>query len=61
VQLLELDDRVTEAVAQLKARGFASPYLNAFVVAMLKAAQRFDAAKVRIGDLAAASVPPVEE
>jgi ParB family chromosome partitioning protein len=32
-QLLELDDAVGEAVAKLKARGFDSPYLKAFVVA----------------------------
>jgi ParB family chromosome partitioning protein len=31
--LLELDDAVAEAVARLKARGFDSPYLKAFVVA----------------------------
>ena len=82
VRLLELDDRVNEAVSQLKARGFTSPYLKTFVVArlnplrfqrgkkasfdetieaMLKAAQRFDATKVQIGDLAAAFGPPVEE
>jgi ParB family chromosome partitioning protein len=34
-RLLELDDRVAEAVAALKARGFSSPYLKAFVVARL--------------------------
>jgi len=32
-RLLELDDLVSEAVAKLKERGFASPYLKAFVVA----------------------------
>jgi ParB family transcriptional regulator, chromosome partitioning protein len=32
-RLLELDDRVNEAVAGLKERGFVSPYLKAFVVA----------------------------
>jgi ParB family chromosome partitioning protein len=31
-QLLELDARVAEAVAKLKAKGFVSPYLKAFVV-----------------------------
>jgi ParB family chromosome partitioning protein len=31
--VLELDDAVVEAVARLKARGFDSPYLKAFVVA----------------------------
>jgi ParB family chromosome partitioning protein len=34
-QLLELDDAVAEAVARLKARGFDSPYLKAFVVARI--------------------------
>ncbi len=33
VKLLELDDEVTAAVERLKARGFESPYLRAFVVA----------------------------
>ncbi len=81
-RLLELDDLVSAAVAKLKERGFASPYLKAFVVArlnplrfqrgakmsfdeaaekMLAAARRFDAGKVRIGDLAGASGPPAEE
>jgi ParB family chromosome partitioning protein len=32
-RLLELDDAVVEAVAALKAKGFESPYLKAFVVA----------------------------
>jgi ParB family chromosome partitioning protein len=31
--LLELDDAIADAVARLKARGFDSPYLKAFVVA----------------------------
>jgi len=31
--LMDLDERVGEVVARLKARGFASPYLRAFVVA----------------------------
>ena len=31
------------------------------IEAMIKAAQRFDATKVQIGDLAATSGPPVEE
>jgi ParB family chromosome partitioning protein len=74
-QLLELDARVGEAVARLKARGFVSPYLKAFVVArinplrwiqgepppldevlktMRERAAKFDAAKVRQEDLAAA-------
>jgi ParB family chromosome partitioning protein len=34
-RLLELDDRVAEAVAALKQRGFTSPYLKAFVVARI--------------------------
>lgn len=34
-KLLELNDAVTAAVAALKARGFESPYLRAFVVARL--------------------------
>lgn len=32
-KLLQLDDAVVEAVSQLKAKGFSSPYLKAFVVA----------------------------
>ena len=76
-KLLALDDKVGDAVAALKERGFTSPYLKAFVVArlnplrfrrgatmsadealdeMMAAAQKFDAAKVKVGDLA--SVPP---
>jgi ParB family chromosome partitioning protein len=31
--LMDLDERVTEVMARLKARGFISPYLRAFVVA----------------------------
>lgn len=34
-KLLELNDAVNEAVATLKARGFESPYLRAFVVARI--------------------------
>jgi ParB family chromosome partitioning protein len=34
-QLMDLDARVAEAVAKLKAKGFVSPYLKAFVVARL--------------------------
>lgn len=34
-KLLELDAAVTEAVAKLKARGFESPYLKAFVLARI--------------------------
>ena len=33
--LMELDERVAAVVAKLKARGFASPYLRAFVVARI--------------------------
>jgi ParB family transcriptional regulator, chromosome partitioning protein len=33
--LMDLDARVTEVVAKLKARGFVSPYLRAFVVARI--------------------------
>ena len=34
-QLLELDERVNEVIQKLKARGFTSPYLRAFVVARI--------------------------
>lgn len=81
-KLLALDDRVNEVVAGLKERGFASPYLKAFVVArinplrfqrgataelaatlekMLAGARRFDLAKVKAGDLAAAGGAPAAE
>ncbi len=33
--LLELDERVSEAVKKLKEKGFVSPYLRAFVVARI--------------------------
>ncbi len=33
--LMELDERVAAVIAKLKARGFASPYLRAFVVARI--------------------------
>jgi ParB family transcriptional regulator, chromosome partitioning protein len=33
--LMDLDERVAEAIAKLKARGFVSPYLRAFVVARI--------------------------
>jgi len=80
--LLALDDLVAKAVEALKAKGFNSPYLKAFVVARLNplrfrkgatmsaedalaamtaAAQKFDAEKVKIGDLAAAPPGPAEE
>ncbi|MGA2641969.1 MAG: ParB/RepB/Spo0J family partition protein [Spirochaetia bacterium] len=81
-KLLALDDKVGDAVAALKERGFTSPYLKAFVVArlnplrfrrgatmdaddaldaMIAAAEKFDAAKVKVGDLAAAPPGPAEE
>jgi ParB family chromosome partitioning protein len=73
---------VAAAVASLKARGFNSPYLKAFVVARLNplrfrrgaamgadealeamtaAASRFDAQKVKAGDLAAAPPGPADD
>lgn len=72
-KLLKLNDAVNQAVSALKAKGFESPYLKAFVVArinpirfqrgakaefdetidkMLAAARRFDAAKVKMDQLA---------
>jgi ParB family chromosome partitioning protein len=75
-KLLVLDDAVAEAVKALKARGFESPYLKAFVVArvnplrfqrggnpefdatiekMISAAKRFDPAKVKADQVAAAA------
>ncbi len=81
-KLLALDDKVGDAVAALRERGFTSPYLKAFVVArlnplrfrrgatmsaddalaaMMTAAEKFDAAKVKVGDLAAAPPGPAEE
>jgi ParB family chromosome partitioning protein len=80
-KLLVLDEAVSEAVKALKARGFESPYLKAFVVArinpirfqrggspefdatiekMVAAARRFDAAKVRADQLAAAGGAPAD-
>lgn len=80
--LLALDDMVAAAVAALKARGFTSPYLKAFVVARLNplrfrrgasmdadaaleamtaAAAKFDAEKIKMGDLASAPPGPAEE
>ncbi len=81
-KLLALDDKVGDAVAALKERGFTSPYLKAFVVArlnplrfrrgatmsadaaldaMMAAAEKFDAGKVKVGDLAAAPPGSAEE
>ncbi|HVN76085.1 MAG TPA: ParB N-terminal domain-containing protein [Thermoanaerobaculaceae bacterium] len=80
-RLLVLDDAVGEAVKALKARGFESPYLKAFVVArinplrfqrggspefdatvekMVASARRFDAAKVKADQVAAAVGGPTE-
>ncbi len=80
-KLLELDDAVAVAVAALKAKGFESPYLKAFVVArinflrfvkgdlptvdatldrLIASAKKFDAAKVKHDQVAAASGPPEE-
>jgi len=33
--LMELDERVGEVITKLKARGFVSPYLRAFVIARI--------------------------
>ena len=81
-KLIELDEAVNDAVKALKARGFESPYLKAFVVArlnplrfrrgatmepdaalaaMMSAAQKFDADKIKMSDLAAAPPGPAEE
>ena len=80
--VLELDAAVGEAVAELKSRGFQSPFLRAFVVArinplrfkrgaraefddtiekMTAGARKFDAAKVKPGQVATAGGPPAEE
>jgi ParB family chromosome partitioning protein len=80
-KLLLLDQAVSEAVKELKRRGFESPYLKAFVVArvnpirfqrggapewdatidkMIASARRFDAAKVKADQLAAAGGAPSE-
>ncbi len=81
-KLLQLNEAVNEAVGALKAKGFESPYLKAFVVArinpirfqrgakaefdetvdkMLAAAQRFDAGKVKMDQLARTGGAPAEE
>jgi ParB family chromosome partitioning protein len=81
-KLLRLNERVNQAVAALKAKGFESPYLKAFVVArinpvrfqrkakaefdetidkMLAAAERFDAGKVKLDQLARTGGVPAEE
>ncbi len=80
-KLIALDEAVNDAVKALKARGFESPYLKAFVVArinpirfqkggspefdatidkMLASALKFDAAKVKADQVAAAGGPPEE-
>ncbi|MBI2071652.1 MAG: ParB N-terminal domain-containing protein [Gemmatimonadetes bacterium] len=81
-KLLRLNEAVNQAVSGLKAKGFESPYLKAFVVArinpirfkrgakaefdetidkMLAAAERFDAAKVKLDQLARSGGAPAEE
>jgi ParB family chromosome partitioning protein len=81
-KLLGLDEAVSMAVAELKARGFESPYLKNFVVArvnplrfqqekdadwdatidkMMSAAKRFDASKIKAGQVARSGGPPAEE
>jgi ParB family chromosome partitioning protein len=81
-KLLRLNETVNQAVAALKARGFESPYLKAFVVArinpirfqrkakaefdetidkMLAAAERFDAGKVKVDQVARTGGAPAEE
>ena len=79
-QLLTLDEAVNAAVTALKAHGFQSPYLKAFVVGrinylrfkkgkaefdetiakLIAAAQKFDAAKVKAGQITASGGPPEE-
>ncbi len=81
-KLLQLNEAVNQAVAALKAKGFESPYLKAFVVArinpirfqrkakaefdetidkMLAAAERFDAGKVKVDQVARTGGAPAEE
>jgi len=81
-RLLAIDDRVTEILAALRARGFESPYLRNFVVsrirpfrppgkaapeadallaAMEKAAAKFDAGKVKEGQVVRAAGAGGEE
>jgi ParB family chromosome partitioning protein len=48
-RLLELDDKVAEAVAALKQRGFTSPYLKAFVVARINPLRLHRGAKPAFG------------
>jgi len=81
-RLLAIDDRVTEIVAELRERGFESPYLRNFVVsrirpfrpagkpapeadalldAMQKSAAKFEAGKVKEGQVAKAAGGSGEE
>lgn len=81
-KVLKLNEAVNQAVSALKAKGFESPYLKAFVVArinpirfrrgakaefddtidkMLAAAERFDAGKVKLDQLARTGGAPAEE
>ena len=81
-RLMELDAAVSKAVAELKERGFESPYLKNFVVArvnplrfqkekeadwdatvdkMSSAVRRFDASKIKVGDVARSGGAPAEE
>ncbi|HEX9394165.1 MAG TPA: hypothetical protein VF923_05915, partial [Gemmatimonadales bacterium] len=76
--VLALDEAVNAAVAALKARGFQSPYLKAFVVGrinylrfkkgkaefddtmakLIAAAKKFDAGKIKPGQITASGGPP---
>jgi ParB family chromosome partitioning protein len=49
-KLLDLDDAVSAAVAELKARGFQSPYLRAFVVARINPLRFHKGAKPTFDD-----------
>ena len=49
-RVLELDEAVTEAVTALKARGFESPYLRAFVVARINPIRFKRGAKVEFDE-----------
>jgi len=81
-KLLRLNEAVNQAVSALKAKGFESPYLKAFVVArinpirfkrgakaefdetidkMVAAAERFDAGRVKLDQLARSGGAPAEE
>lgn len=50
-RLLELDDRVTEIAAALKARGFESPFLKPFVVARLNPLRFRKGAQMAVDDV----------